>query len=328
MREKEYICKSALHATYGLTPKMIEELGEPDKVGGSPHSRRAPLAKLYLIPRVEAWVNSNRERVDRAKETRARRLAAKAAHEAALERFQGLRDAGDVVGLARLLYEEYRNDPVSRCAAFTNVILGQEPRFRLTPAEVRAYEKVWKEGRLAFLRSLGDNRHKQSYIAWKDKEADVDEEIAPLILAIWQAGFDTTNSCQETPMDGRVWIQFDALHGAKTFLNLVGRGHLMKDDRIEGYEGNWHQGWEYRIECCPLRELQVPEGVPIWLRFERDGLWFQKPNPACFEFYKCSVRFPRADLPATLERLRTSIQGRVPPDELPAANALARSGHR
>jgi hypothetical protein len=74
--EKTYAYKKALTKVYGLTPRMIEELGEPDAYDENPHYRRGPEAKLYLIKRVETWVEANRDRVEKAKANRAKRSEA------------------------------------------------------------------------------------------------------------------------------------------------------------------------------------------------------------------------------------------------------------
>lgn len=81
-REKLYVYKSTLAAEYGLTPKMIDELGGPDDWCENPHYKSGPPANLYLISRVEAWISDNQEHVDRARAARARRSAAtKAVHD-------------------------------------------------------------------------------------------------------------------------------------------------------------------------------------------------------------------------------------------------------
>lgn len=75
--KKKYVYKSTLSKVYALTPSMIEELGEPDELCDNPHWKSGPYyASLYLIERVEAWIEANQERVEKAKATRAKRSAA------------------------------------------------------------------------------------------------------------------------------------------------------------------------------------------------------------------------------------------------------------
>jgi hypothetical protein len=81
--KREFVHVTMLGTVYGLTRKMVEDLGEPDKLG--PDEGRLPgqLARLYSVDRVEAWVAANQEWLDRAHAVRAQRAAVeKAAAEA------------------------------------------------------------------------------------------------------------------------------------------------------------------------------------------------------------------------------------------------------
>jgi hypothetical protein len=92
--EKLYVYKTTLRTVYGLTPRMIEELDPPDKYCDNPHRPSGPLANLYLIERVEAWIDEHNEEVAKARASRARRsAAAKAVHDKKrAERFQAAAD--------------------------------------------------------------------------------------------------------------------------------------------------------------------------------------------------------------------------------------------
>jgi hypothetical protein len=80
--EKEFVYKSTVMKEYGLTPKMVDELGSPDFYCENPHYRCAPEASCYAISRIEAWVAENKDRVEAAKLSRIKRsAAARAAHE-------------------------------------------------------------------------------------------------------------------------------------------------------------------------------------------------------------------------------------------------------
>jgi hypothetical protein len=74
--EDVYAYTSTVREEYGLTDKMIAELGPPDKRAANPHHAGGPPARLYLRTRVEAWVAQNSERVEKARENRAKRRAA------------------------------------------------------------------------------------------------------------------------------------------------------------------------------------------------------------------------------------------------------------
>lgn len=75
-RPKTHIYESTVRKEYGLTRKMIEELGPPDEYVVNPHYKSGPPARLYLVSRVEAFVAANPERVQEAKANRAKRSAA------------------------------------------------------------------------------------------------------------------------------------------------------------------------------------------------------------------------------------------------------------
>ncbi len=70
-----YAYKSTLKEVYGLTDAMIGELGAPDKTMPNPHYRSGPASALYLVARVEAWIDANRERWEAAQQKRAQRSA-------------------------------------------------------------------------------------------------------------------------------------------------------------------------------------------------------------------------------------------------------------
>jgi len=71
LMKKDYVYKSTVRDVYGLTPSMIDELGPPDKFVPNRHNSNAPCASLYLKKRVEEWVATNQERVERVKVKRA-----------------------------------------------------------------------------------------------------------------------------------------------------------------------------------------------------------------------------------------------------------------
>lgn len=79
----KYVYKSTLSRVYGMTPSMIRELGQPDKTCENPHWKSGPYeASLYLLERVEAWVEENQGRLETARQSRANRSAAmKAVHQ-------------------------------------------------------------------------------------------------------------------------------------------------------------------------------------------------------------------------------------------------------
>lgn len=77
-----YVYKTTLSKVYGLTPSMIGELGKPDKLCVNRYYRSGPSASLYLLERVEAWIEDHKERVEKARSSHAARSnAMKAVHD-------------------------------------------------------------------------------------------------------------------------------------------------------------------------------------------------------------------------------------------------------
>ncbi len=76
-----YYYKAQLRRECGLTPAMVEDLGPPDRDRVNPFNAHGRPARLYRVDRVEAWVNQNKERVEKAKRDRVKRSeAARQAH--------------------------------------------------------------------------------------------------------------------------------------------------------------------------------------------------------------------------------------------------------
>ena len=154
-------------------------------------------------------------------------------------------------------------------------------------------------------------QHKQVPVEWRGRRAEVDEEMAPLILALWRAGIATRLSCQEN-QPGIAWIAFATPEDARKFLNRVavypdpadlreGDGRTYVGNvpfwetlygRITGCgdEGNW----DYRVWVDDFGVSEELVG---------DELGTTHVGPADFEF-NVSIRFPRTDMPLILERLK------------------------
>jgi hypothetical protein len=153
--------------------------------------------------------------------------------------------------------------------------------------------------------------HKQVENEWRGLRAEVDVELAPLILALWKAGIFTTNSCQEN-FPGIAWIQFLTTHHAQRFLNRVAvypdegdmrlvNGRTYVGDvpfwetlygRATGYAGE--KGWEYALN---------PYNRGVEEEIVNDEVVETCIGPSDFDFF-VSVRFPRADIPLILERMQ------------------------
>src|SRR5262245_5404423 len=73
----------------------------------------------------------------------------------------------------------------------------------------------------AFLNWLESARERERVpVAWGERDAEVDIELAPLILTLWEAGIGTSNSSQER-WPGISWIEFLTASDAEQFLDLI-----------------------------------------------------------------------------------------------------------
>jgi len=176
-----------------------------------------------------------------------------------------------------------------------------------------------------------EETHKQTRVAWQGREAEVDEELAPLILALWKAGIDTLMSCQEN-RPGVAWICFPTARDAKHFLDAVAVCPDQKDLRTVGdrlYVGDVPFGETLygRISRCGGDDdWQYAVHVHNWGVDEdlvNDEVVQTCIGPADFAFF-VSVRFPRTDLPLILDRLQQATAPAVPP-QTPGRDAGGRN---
>jgi hypothetical protein len=175
--------------------------------------------------------------------------------------------------------------------------------------------------------------HKQVEIAAGGHKAEVDEELAPVIQALWRAGIGTRASCQEW-QPGRAWILFPGPGAAKRFLDLVVEDLPGEDDptfydralrflpvpddelsakerlyeRVTGDAGAW--GWEYsvRVEDDGATIEEDGDDGADWVRRGDVGTaTVTRTGSADFRF-QASVYFPRTDIPFIAERLRAEAR--------------------
>jgi hypothetical protein len=136
--------------------------------------------------------------------------------------------------------------------------------------------------------------HKQVRVKVGDWEAEVDEELAPLIEELWKAKIQTSMSCQESRL-GFAWIEFDSMEDLCAFMNIVGDYGPPDEDSLYS-RMNWRSDdtetwWEYDLHFIDCGWHDVENGANEW----HEGV----PD---FAFWP-SVRFPRSDLPILLKRM-------------------------
>jgi len=140
--------------------------------------------------------------------------------------------------------------------------------------------------------------HEQTAIIYPGEKStmDIDEGIAPLIQAMWEAGILTSSSCQEIE-PGIMWIEFPSSEDLEDFLTLL---TLVLDDallstsdayaslrsRILGKTDGSALPWRYEAHPLECRD-EIEPRVPI----------------CCGIALTVSAMFPVQDYPLVLELL-------------------------
>jgi hypothetical protein len=103
-------------------------------------------------------------------------------------------------------------------SAVKRTLAERRKRFRQALRD-RLAENRWEEvGPHSYMRR--PTEHRQVFVKVGDFEAEVDEELAPLIKELARAGIVTVMSCQEN-RPGVAWIVFLSVEDLGAFLNIV-----------------------------------------------------------------------------------------------------------
>ena len=147
-------------------------------------------------------------------------------------------------------------------------------------------------------------KHETILVTFNEMEADIDVEIAPLILEIWRAGITTTFSCQGG-RSGLAWIQFLTSGDAAQFLNSVVGPYDKDEDSLysrirhgrrtfyQPYDGHWI--YEAHVQDNSTEFVRAGQGKGSLCEIS-----YGTPE-LCFRY---SVRFPRSDIPTLERRMR------------------------
>lgn len=149
---------------------------------------------------------------------------------------------------------------------------------------------------------MSEPTHPQVPIRVGDWEAEIDEELAPLITELWRAGWETSRSCQEHIETGYVWVEFrNPLH-VEDFVRAVapydcGRGSLWSRATMWGF-GN--------LGAEPIPHGDDHDTTDAWIYHTSWGLWApEEVDEASAELeLSVNVLFPRSDLAIVTERMR------------------------
>lgn len=132
----------------------------------------------------------------------------------------------------------------------------------------------------------GNEQHPQVRIAHNDQTAEVDEEIADLILACWRAGIQTARSCQGRPSE-RPWVCFDP-EALKAFVfGLVPENDEFVTKHVFGclWPNTVNTSWRYQLTPDWAHDYEAPA------------------HSATGIVLLSAVFFPRSDIPEIIRRL-------------------------
>lgn len=118
----------------------------------------------------------------------------------------------------------------------------------------------------------------------------IDEGIAPLLTAMWEAGISTINSC-ESHVDGLVYLVLADMADLGRLLSLVSLGSLtvnVMNDDVGAPDSSPEEPWRWRYRLRPVD----PNGQGPWR-------------------YIVSVEFPAGQVPEVI-RCLTSYRDEVP----------------
>jgi len=151
--------------------------------------------------------------------------------------------------------------------------------------------------------------HPQVRIELDGVFAEVDEQLADLILDLWRLGLWTVNSCQDN--FGKVWIEFVGGGEAEAFASMVAGEFVFDAEALYSRVLGWGAAedpesvWQFGI---------APD--------DRNVKW-EGPHPDQTPrvvgpphiVFTASVRFPPTDLPEVKHRIRVWTARDVPAPE-------------
>lgn len=144
-------------------------------------------------------------------------------------------------------------------------------------------------------------KHPTRLISHGDMSAEVDVDIADLILDLWKLDITTINSCQDNVPSGWVWVEFFSSGDAEMFLSLVSkyenRPGTMYNRIREADDDQFN--WKYKVHPTDfgVNEFFIDENT-----VDEE---FIGPHEFCFSF---SIRFPQRDLTKVKNRIHNTVK--------------------
>jgi len=127
-------------------------------------------------------------------------------------------------------------------------------------------------------------------LQYQGESVEIDEVMAPLIKAIWDAGIETMMCCQEA-WPGLAWIEFTSVDEALKFLNIA----VVYDDTKDSLfaRASMHSlssgncpDWEYQLNVMDALELEPP----------------RKKGSEAYFWASVGIYFPHEDMEVILQR--------------------------
>mgnify|MGYP003410002828 CR=1 FL=1 len=146
--------------------------------------------------------------------------------------------------------------------------------------------------------------HKTIEISHFENIADVDEKIAPLILACWKLGIKTRLSCENNVPKSWVWIMFDSATDAEKFISIVAanRKHSIYERISQEYENGEGKDWKYDI-CMADESTELISND----NYETVESFYHAPPNLKMNI---SVRFPCSDLKYVMKMIDKKLKGK------------------
>ncbi|QES51887.1 hypothetical protein DEJ50_32615 [Streptomyces venezuelae] len=146
-----------------------------------------------------------------------------------------------------------------------------------------------------------------------DRHAQIDEELAPTIQAIWECGFDTFTCCQDVGESNADWPQ--KLPHMKEWVESR-RGWMLIDFPVDSglaFLSAVANAGPRDAFYVRMTHWAAPDAWDVTVK-PMDAAMFQEKLASRFRLQLLQVSFPAYDLPELTRRLREHAAGRsIPP---------------
>lgn len=164
------------------------------------------------------------------------------------------------------------------------------------------WDEFWRDVATSLPLEKAAVMHEQVSIQVGAFAAEVDSEIAPLIVELWVAGWGTQKSCQNHNEMGKVWVAFVDTSDVEAFLNAIATHSDEHDSLWRRASDFWFQTTKVQSEHFRGGNWEYHASVYDEAYDEEHTTWVAHGSPK-FRVY-VSVLFPRSDLQDVTERLR------------------------